>query len=78
MRKRIIAGTILGGLLAVSSVAATAAPYAFESVERRSAAVGSAEEVGGISNVALVAIFAAFAAGLILVIEDGEDAPTSP
>lgn len=82
MLKNIIASGV-AGVLAVSSVAASAAPVAFDSANRTATSVGDAEEIGGEgSEVWLVAVFAALAAAIIFLIEDSEDdiddLPASP
>jgi len=80
--KKIIAGSA-AGMLAVSSVAASAAPVAFETAQRNASPILGAEALGDeISEVWLVFLFAAIAAGIILAVDssgnDIEDLPASP
>lgn len=81
MLKKFIASAV-AGTLAVSSVAAAAAPIAFQSADRTASPVGSAEEMEGSNEVWLLVLFAAIAAGVIVLIEgnedDVDDLPTSP
>lgn len=78
MIKKIIASTAVAGAVTLSSVAATAAPIALESVDRSASPVSDSE--AAISDVWLVVLFAALAAGIIVLIENGNgnNLPTSP
>ncbi|WP_156457513.1 hypothetical protein [Altererythrobacter sp. Root672] len=73
MRKSLLAAGAALTLVAGTAQAATvqAAPV------RAPAGVENAEDIAGVS-VWLVAAFAAVALGLILLISDGSDSPTSP
>ena len=81
MLKKIIASAV-AGTLAVSSVAAAAAPIAFESADRAASNLGSSEELGEGSDAWLVLLFLALAAGIIVLVEqnegDEDDLPASP
>ena len=78
MIKKIIATTAVAGAVTLSSVAATAAPIAFESADRSASPV--AESEAAMSNAWLVIIFALLAAGIIVLIENGNgnSLPASP
>ena len=80
MIKKIIASTAVAGAVTLSSVAATAAPIAFESADRSASPVGEAEAIDGLSEAWLVVLFALFAAGLIVLIQkgNGNTLPASP
>lgn len=81
MIKKVIASAAVAGLLSVS-VAANAAPIAFESATRAASPIGDAEEMEGGSGILIALIVAAVAAGLIVLIENNEgdvdDLPASP
>ena len=71
------------GMLAVSSIAASAAPVAFDSAARAASSVTDAEELGeGTSEVWLLVLFALAAAGIVVLIQGSEgsvdDLPASP
>ena len=75
MFKKIVTGAVTAGLLAIST--AGAAQVEPENSDRRAGnAVGGPSN--GISTPLLVGIFAAFSAGLILLIEENEDNDASP
>lgn len=79
MIKKIIASVGAAGFLAAQSVAVVAAPVA----DRTSSPVAESEELAGISTVWLTVLFAALAAGIIILIEEEEDGdidvlPVSP
>lgn len=78
MIKKIIATTAVAGAVTLSSVAATAAPIAFESADRSASPVADSE--AAISNAWLVILFALLAAGIIVLIENGNgnSLPASP
>lgn len=81
MFKKTIASAVAVGLLSASAVSAAAAPISAESARTASPVAGSEELFGG--NEWLIAlIFALIAAGIIVLIEDGEgdvaDLPASP
>lgn len=78
MIKKIIASTAVAGAMTLSSMAATAAPIAFESADRTASPVVQAEEA--MSEAWLVVLFGAIAAALIIVIEQkkGPTLPASP
>ena len=78
MIKKIIATTAVAGAVTLSSVAATAAPIAFESADRSASPV--AESEAAMSDAWLVIIFALLAAGIIVLIENGNgnSLPASP
>lgn len=78
MIKKIIGSTVLAGAVALSSVAATAAPIAFESADRTASPVGESE--AAISDAWIVIFFAALAAGIIILITNGKGntLPASP
>ncbi len=83
MIKKIIASTTVAGLMAVSSVGASAAPVAFDSGNRVASKVNGSENFAGGSEIAIVAIVAAIIAGIIVAIEKSENndldnLPTSP
>lgn len=81
MLKKFIASSA-AGLLAVSSIAASATPIAFESADRTASSIDASEKLEG-ENGILIALLAAAAviAGIILI-QDSEgsvdDLPTSP
>ena len=81
MFKNVIARATAAGLLTVS-VAASAAPMAFETATRAASPVSATEELGEGNDVWLILLFAAVAAGIIVAIEGNEgsvdDLPTSP
>ncbi|MES2699236.1 MAG: hypothetical protein V4647_06465 [Pseudomonadota bacterium] len=78
MIKKIIGSTVLAGAVTLSSVAATAAPIAFESADRTASPIGESE--AAIDDAWLVVIFALLAAGIIVLITNGKgnDLPASP
>ncbi len=77
MIKKIIATTAVAGAVTLSSVAATAAPVAFESGDRDASPV--AESEAAISEAWLVILFGGIIAGLILVLDKkGNTLPASP
>ena len=83
MVKKFIAGTA-AGILALSSVAASAAPVAFETADRNATPLADAEAFGrdGMGEIWLVFLFLLIAAGIILLVEsqedDIDDLPESP
>lgn len=78
MIKKIIATTAIAGAVTLSSVAATAAPIAFESADRSASPVSESE--AAMSDVWYVIVFALLAAGIIVLIENGNGntLPASP
>lgn len=80
MIKKIIGSTVVAGAVTLSSVAATAAPIAFESADRAGSPVADAEAIDGLSEAWLVILFALIAAGVIVLITNGKgnDLPASP
>lgn len=80
MIKKIIGSTVVAGAVTLSSVAATAAPIAFESADRAGSPIGDAEAAEGMSEAWLVILFALIAAGIIVLITNGKgnDLPASP
>ncbi len=78
MIKKIIATTAVAGAVTLSSVAATAAPIAFESADRSASPVAESEAAMG--EAWLVALFLALAAGIVILIEsgNGNSLPASP
>lgn len=75
MLKKIFGSAVAAGLLAASSVAASAAPVAFE---RAGSPVGAAEELNGGSELLLIAAFGALAVAIIALIEASENDPDLP
>jgi hypothetical protein len=78
MIKKIIATTAVAGAVTISSVAATAAPIAFESADRSASPV--AESEAAMSQAWLVILFALLAAGIIVLVQNGSGntLPASP
>lgn len=78
MIKKIIATTAVAGAVTLSSVAATAAPIAFESGDRLASPV--AESEAAMSEALLVVLFIILGGGIIYLIEDGSGntLPASP
>ena len=78
MIKKIIGSTVLAGAVTLSSVAATAAPIAFESADRTASPIGESEAV--IDDAWLVILVALLGAGIIVLITNGKgnDLPASP
>lgn len=80
--KKIIASAV-AGTIALTSVAAAAAPIAFQSATRTASPVAGAENLGeDASEIWVAIIFALVAAGIIVLIENEEDdiddLPASP
>lgn len=71
MKKLVSAFATVG--LVLASSAAVAAPQA-----RVASTVSADEDLGGASTVWIVLLFAAIAAGLILVLEGGDEDPVLP
>lgn len=81
MLKKALASVVAAGLLTGQAVVAVAATDA-AMPNRTASPVGEAEELAGMSPALLVGLFAALAAGLIILIEEEEDdvddLPVSP
>ncbi len=80
MLKKFIASAV-AGTLAISSVAAAAAPTTSQSADRKASALGAAEELVG-GSLWIVILGALVAAGVIVLAEDSDgnvdDLPASP
>ena len=80
MIKNIIASTAVAGAVTLSSIAASAAPIAFESADRAASPIGASEEVNGLGDAWLIILVLLISSGLIVLIEnnEGNDLPASP
>ena len=75
MRSKFVSAIVCAGLLTSATAAAARQPEAM--LARSEAALGESDEiVGSLMIVAIIAIVAVI--GLVVLLDDGDDEPTSP